>query len=112
MTSALGGAELVPSLRGSRTLTSSMALRYSKAVRTLLTTAVFVPLLACAQPSPGSEAPATATQQATSAVVDPHSAARPALVRTTHAALVFDLDFDARRVRGRVTYDLDRADPA
>lgn len=42
--------------------------------------------------------------------LDPHSAAEPHRVRTTHAALTFALDFEARRLQGSVTYDLDRVD--
>lgn len=79
-------------------------------VRRLLTTAIFLPLLACATvPTPSRVPDAQATPIA-EFTLDPHSAAEPHRVRTTHAALTFALDFDAERLQGSVTYDLNRAD--
>ena len=55
-----------------------------------------------------SEAPAVAPILATADAVDIHSHAKPLEARVTHVALDLDVDFDARRVSGTATLDIDR----
>ena len=72
-------------------------------------------LLAACQvetPAPKAEAPAAAAPAAapiltTADAVDVHSYARPLEARVTHVALDLAVDFDAKRVGGTATLDID-----
>jgi aminopeptidase N len=55
-----------------------------------------------------SKAPAVAPILATADAVDVHSHARPLEARVTHVALDLGVDFDAKRLSGTATLDIDR----
>ena len=61
----------------------------------------------CRQAAEAAAATATAPILATADAVDVHSYARPLEARVTHVALDLAVDFDARRVGGTATLDID-----
>lgn len=66
----------------------------------------------CAVATPSTGETTASVDVDTGATNDPHSAAQPWRVRTTHANFVFNVDFESRQIRGTVTYELERIDPA
>jgi aminopeptidase N len=79
-----------------------------------LALAGFLLLSACRGGEPGNQAQPQAAEAALAPIlttpdaVDTHSFARPLEARVTHVALDLTVDFDARRIGGTATLDIDR----